>query len=169
MRLCLISIIVIVGLIGFACGESPVGRATGGEPSPATAPASPATAPASPATAPASPATAPAKEPAGGYEVSASDLLNEFENNAVAASGKYQGKDIRVNGSVSGVDFEVFTGDAYISLTSGGMFEMYEVWCMLDDVSQAGSVSSGDNVTVVGTFAGWDMLYATLEDCSIEK
>ena len=125
---------------------------------------------AEPAAAPrtAAPATAPTAAPAaGGFVVDASDFLEEFEENAVAATGKYKGQEVTVTGTVETIDFD-FMDNPYIAITGGGMFDFISVWCMIDDASQASGLNSDDDVTVVGTFDEWNIMYATLGKCSVK-
>ena len=112
----------------------------------------------------AAPPAAPAA--AGGFVVDVSDFLEEFDENAVAATGKYKGQEVTVTGTVKTIDFD-FMDNPYIAITGGGMFEMNAVWCMIDDASQSAGLNSGDNVMVVGTFKEWDMLDVTLDNCSV--
>ena len=132
-----------------------------GEPA---APAAPtATAPAAPKTA----APAAVAAPAGGFVVDVSDFLEEFDENAVAATGKYKGQEVTVTGTVSTIDFD-FMDNPYVAITGGGMFEMNAVWCMIDDASQSAGLNSDDDVTVVGTFKEWNTLNVTLGKCSVK-
>ena len=119
---------------------------------------------AAPVAAPMAPA-APAA--AGGFEVDASDFLKEFDDNAVGATGKYKGKEVTVTGTVETIDFD-FMDNPYIAVTGGGMFELIAVWCMINDASQSAGLSSGDNVTVVGTFKEWNVFIGTLGNCSVK-
>jgi len=104
---------------------------------------------------------------AGGYQVEASDFAKEFEDNAVVATEKYKGEMVTVTGTIETIDFD-FMGDPYISVTGGGMFELNSVWCMINDASQSTGLSSGDNVTVIGTFKEWELWIGTLDNCSVK-
>ena len=101
------------------------------------------------------------------YDVNASEFLNEFEENAVAAAGKYEGEVITVRGKVQTIDFDLM-GDAYVSVTGGGMFEFNSIWCMLSDASQSAGLNSGDDVAVTGRFEDWTVMIATLSDCLVK-
>jgi len=80
--------------------------------------------------------------------------------------GKYEGEVITVRGKVQTIDFDLM-GDAYVSVTGGGMFEFNSIWCMLSDGSQSAGLNSGDDVAVTGRFEDWTIMIATLSDCLV--
>ena len=100
------------------------------------------------------------------YELLASDFLKEFEDNAVIAQSRYVGKELTLEGIVETIDFD-WDDRPYISVTGGGVFELNSVHCMVSDVSQTEGLSQGSSVTVVGTFASWDVFTATVESCTV--
>ncbi len=51
-------------------------------------------------------AASAAPPPAGGFVVDVSDFLEEFDENAVAATGKYKGQEVTVTGTVETIDFD---------------------------------------------------------------
>ena len=97
--------------------------------------------------------------------ISAEDLVEEFNNNAVTATQKYSGLDLVIEGEVTAIDYD-FMGKPYVSVGSGDIFEMSTVWCMVSDVSDVGGLSVGDKVTVEGSFSEWDMIDVILKPCS---
>jgi hypothetical protein len=97
--------------------------------------------------------------------VKVKDIVAEFENNAVAATAKYQGQTFSVAGVVSKIDYD-YRNNPYVALGSGAAFEFYAVRCVLSDVSQTAHLSVGAEVTVEGTFSEWDYdVY--LNPCSV--
>ena len=109
--------------------------------------------------------TQPAAEPASTRTISAVDLVEEFNNNAVAATQKYSGLDLVVEGEVTAIDYD-FLGNPYVAVGSEGLFEFQTVWCMVSDVSDVAGFSVGDKVTVEGTFSEWDMIDVILKPCA---
>ena len=100
------------------------------------------------------------------YELSASDFIKEFEDNAVMAQVKYIGKEVTLDGIVETIDFD-WDDRPYISVTGGGDFELNSVHCMVSDVSQTEGLTQGSPVSVVGAFASWDVFTATVESCTV--
>ena len=109
--------------------------------------------------------TQPAAEPASTRTISAVDLVEEFNNNAVTATQKYSGLDLVIEGEVTAIDYD-FMGKPYVSVGSGDIFEMSTVWFMVSDVSDVGGLSVGDKVTVERSFSEWDMIDVILKPCS---
>ena len=160
---------ILIGMLSFSLVVATACAAEETKDAPAVAPKAPAAAPAAATKAPAAAPAAATKAPvaAGGFVVDASDFLEEFEKNAVAATGKYKDQEVTVTGTVETIDFD-FMDNPYIAITGGGMFEVNSVWCMIDDTSQSAGLDSGDDVTVVGTFKEWNILIGTLGNCSVK-
>lgn len=97
--------------------------------------------------------------------IAAVDLVEEFNNNAVAATQKYSGLDLVVEGEVTAIDYD-FLGNPYVAIGSGDLSEINTVWCMVSDVSDVAELSVGDSVTVEGTFSEWDGFDLVLKPCS---
>jgi len=102
------------------------------------------------------------------FELSVFSFLREFEDNAVVATTKFSDSFIKLDGSVESIDFDLF-GDPYIKLTSDLLsdFELKSVQCMLSDIGSVEDISSGDQISVYGTFSDWTLFTATVEDCSV--
>jgi hypothetical protein len=115
------------------------------------------------------PTAAPAAvaAPGGGFVVDASDFLEEFSKNNVAATGKYKGQEVTVTGTVETIDLDM-SNNPYIAVTGEGRFEGNSVWCMINDASQSAGLDRGDNVTVVGTFERWLLWSGILANCSVK-
>ena len=99
--------------------------------------------------------------------ISAVDLVEEFTNNAVAATQKYSGLDLVVEGEVTAIDYD-FLGNPYAAVGSGGLLEFQTVWCMVSDVSAVAGFSVGNKVTVEGVFSEWDAVDVILKPCSLQ-
>ena len=100
--------------------------------------------------------------PSADYNVTASDLLEEFQQNSVAATLKYQDKTIAVSGDVDGIGISAYTDEPYIYI--GGF---WSVWCYFptSGTSVVASLEHGGFVTVVGIFDGFQFTQIRLSDC----
>ncbi|MFC2105251.1 hypothetical protein ACFLS0_00615 [Candidatus Bipolaricaulota bacterium] len=101
------------------------------------------------------PPDVPINVPSADYNVTASDLLEEFQQNSVAATLKYQGKKIAVSGDIEQIGFSIWAPDTAYALlggASGGPLITGGVWCYFLDASDAASLAVGDFVTLVGEF-----------------
>ena len=98
--------------------------------------------------------------------IAAVELVEEFSANVVAASLKYDGKDLVVEGVVTAVDYD-WEGKPYVALGSGDWVEINTVSCMVSNVSGVAAISVGDKIEVQGTFSEWDGLDVVLKPCSI--
>lgn len=107
-----------------------------------------------------------APEPEEVISVSAIELYNQFENNAVAAKENYKGKTIQVTGTVDSID-EGFWGDLYITLKADEYgFSSVQCFFKKDQASTIASLSSGQTVTVKGSDPS-SSFNVTLQNCSI--
>jgi len=126
MKRILSPILVIGILLLSACGEP--------APSPST-------------TQPAAPAV---------IEISAAQLYEEYEANAIAADQKYKDKMLKVTGVVSSIDKDVL-GSPYVVLTGGGEYEVWGVQCTFSSAyePQLAKLTKGQVVTVTGKCKGY--------------
>jgi len=99
--------------------------------------------------------------------ISAIDLVEEFNNNAVTTTQKYSGQDLVVEGEVVVVNYDMF-GDPYIAIGSPELFGFNTVWCMVSGVSNVEGISTGDNARMQGTFFEWDGIDVILKPCALE-
>ena len=61
--------------------------------------------------------------------VSAGQLLNDYDNNEVAANQSYRGKIVEVSGTVKSIGES--WGSTYVAVGTGEDFELIDVWCYL--------------------------------------
>lgn len=107
-----------------------------------------------------------APEPEEVITISAVDLYNQFENNAIAAKENYKGKTIQVTGTVDSIE-EGFWGDLYVTLNADEYgFSSVQCFFKKDHASTLATLSSGQTVTVKGSDPDGG-LNVTLQDCSI--
>ncbi len=110
-------------------------------------------------------------QPANSAEVvniTASNLLIEFNENAVSASAKYMDFNLTVRGMVNDIGFD-WDNRPFVSLGSEDMLEYTTVRCLLSDTSQVSYLKPGTYITVEGSFKGWqDGLYVLLNPCSVK-
>lgn len=88
--------------------------------------------------------------------VTAQELYSAYEANEVAADAKYKGKVIEVSGVVDTIGKD-FLGTPYVTLTSGGRYEVWGVQCMFSnkDEPQLAQLSKGETVAVRGKCDGY--------------
>lgn len=90
-------------------------------------------------------------------QVTASEILAAYEANGLAAKETYEGKDLRISGTVDSVGDDI-TGTPYVALATGKTLSgLNVVQCMLerDQVSRASGLKAGDQVTLDGRGAGY--------------
>lgn len=81
-------------------------------------------------------------------EVTATQLIEDLEGNALAASNEYSGKRVTVTGSVSTID----ASGNYFSITGGDEFTLTSITINIDEsfVETVAGFSEGQDVTVTG-------------------
>lgn len=101
-------------------------------------------------------------------EVTASKLISDYEDNKVAADQKYEGKWLKVTGTISSIDTDI-GGDVYICLEDGSdAWSFTDVQCYFNDdsIDSVASLKNGNIVTVIGKCTGmsWNV---GLSDCEL--
>ena len=102
------------------------------------------------------------------YELTASNLVNDFNKDETAADKKYVNKVIAVKGKVSDVKLVPSTGQATVILDSGD--PLAAVTCSFYD-DEAGSlkeIKQGEAIVVKGKCTG-KLMDVVLNKCSIEN
>lgn len=96
-------------------------------------------------------------------DLTAAQLLAEYDENSVAADRKYEGKVVRVSGVLQNIG-EDLLGKLYITLDTGNPIS--SVQCFLDDayVDQVAELKKGQGVAVKGVCKG-KTINILLEDC----
>lgn len=101
-------------------------------------------------------------------KVSAADLIKAYDENEVSADSRYKGKKLEVTGIIGDIGKDVLD-DSYITLGSGGDFEIVSAQCYIkkDNLDAAAKLKKGDKITVVGKCNG-SSLNVILKDCTIK-
>lgn len=100
-------------------------------------------------------------------KINAWQLLSEYKSNEVAADQKYKGKILEVSGIVGDIKKDILD-DLYVTLGSGGRFEMQQVRCSFQKkyTERLASLRKHSRLTVRGRCKGL-MMNVMLEDCII--
>ena len=156
----LIASIMVLSLFG--CTEtSSKDDPTGNEPAASSTAAEPAEQTAEPA-------EAPQKEEAA-IEVTAKDMLQEYDENEVKADEKYRDKLVTVTGKINDVGKDILD-DAYVSVGTGDEYEFTTVQCYFSDegeLEKVGDLKKGEEITLTGTCDGLSM-NILLKDCVLK-
>jgi len=105
------------------------------------------------------------------YRVTVTEIINEFDDNKLAAKEKYKGSTIAVTGNVSSVDTSTSSSQLQVHLDGTWVSSWYGVLCYFpkgqkDDLLE---LSEGDRITVVGDYDRWNGLNAVwIKGCYIE-
>ena len=101
--------------------------------------------------------------------ISATELINAYNENEVKADKMYKGKIIEVNGIVDGIDSDM-DDKAVVRLSDGDEFSIYTVSCSIDDENQdkACELKKGENVTIIGKADGEVIGMPFIKDCKIK-
>jgi len=91
----------------------------------------------------------PATSSSSSDSISAEDLYAEFDSDREAASSKYKGKTITVNGRVDKISTGS-SGNSYVILKSSS--SIFGVQCIFDGSSSLSGQREGDRVTLRGEF-----------------
>lgn len=101
-------------------------------------------------------------------EVSAAQIVKDFEDNELAADQKYSGKVIQVSGVVEKIDTDLFNEDDYIlRIGTQDDWDFLTVDCRGISQEKLANLDVGANVTVVGDFSDGGDLGVQLESCRL--
>lgn len=160
--------VIPIGLVGLVVIFSALGGG-GDNADPAASTDEATTAAAEEAAAPAADKTTEAPKPkAKPVKVSAADLLKEFEDNELAGDTKYEGKTLKVTGSVNKIDTDVWDDDKYIlRIGTGSDYDILTVNCNGMSKKELATLTAGDEVTVIGKFDDGGDLGVELKKCAL--
>ena len=101
--------------------------------------------------------------------ISATELINAYNENEVKADKMYKGKIVEVNGIVDGIDSGI-DDKAIVRLSDGEEFSFDNVQCCIDDENQdkACELEKGQNVTIIGEASGEIAGTPFIKDCKIK-
>lgn len=95
--------------------------------------------------------------------VTARKLWAEYDENEVAADGKYKGKTIEVTGEI--LEIRKTLGSAYVDLDVG--LPIVSVSCEMRDEKSLAQLRKGAAITIIGNGAG-KVINPQLDDCTIK-
>lgn len=147
-------LVVIVGIIGAAAGLNGSNQGTDGSDSSASGAQTEE--------------SGSAEEAA--VEVSAVDLINAYDENAVSADSQYKDKTLKITGTVSSIGVDV-ADRAYIMLKDeNDPYAILGVQCYFeeDQKDSLTSLKEGDTVTVIGTCEG-QVVSVSVKNCQITE
>ena len=101
--------------------------------------------------------------------ISATELINAYNENEVKADKMYKGKIVEVNGIVDGIDSDI-SDKAVVRLSNGDEFSFDDVICYIDNDNQnkACELEKGQNVTIIGKADGEIAGTPCIKDCKIK-
>ena len=101
--------------------------------------------------------------------ISATELINAYNENEVKADKMYKGKIVEVNGIVDGIDSDM-DDKAVVRLSDGDKFSIYTVSCYIDDENQdnACELKKGEDVTIIGKADREIIGEPVIKDCKIK-
>ena len=101
--------------------------------------------------------------------ISATELINAYNENEVKADKMYKGKIVEVNGIVDAIDSGI-DDKAIVRLSDGDEFSFDNVQCCIDDENQdkACELKKGENVTIIGKADGEIAGTPFIKDCKIK-
>jgi len=102
------------------------------------------------------------------YVLSANALFNEYDKNSVAADAKYEGKIVKVSGTIQSIGKDIID-TAYLVIGGSGFLD--GVQCMLPRGQEGlvASVSKGQYVTLKGKVSGQIMGNVIVNNCSFSN
>jgi predicted nucleic acid-binding Zn ribbon protein len=111
---------------------------------------------------------APAKPAIEYIEISATELIDAYDANEVAADKKYKGQWLSVSGTVKSIG--VTLGSTYVTLVKDGEWSLTDVQCFVtkDTIDAVSELLEGDIVTFQGKCGG-KSLNISLNDSIIAK
>ncbi len=101
------------------------------------------------------------------YELTADQLIADYDANEISADEKYKGKYVKVTGIVESIGKDILD-DAYITMgESDKTFSWVQAYFKDNvEISKAGKLSEGDKVVVIGRVTG-GTLNVLMSDCVI--
>lgn len=104
---------------------------------------------------------------AAAIEVTATELINAYEENEVKANKMYKGKELEVNGIISNIGETL--GKKYVSLKVSNNKTLTRVQCMFPDeeTEKLAELKKFDDVTIIGICEGCS-INVVLENCKIK-
>lgn len=101
-------------------------------------------------------------------EVSPVDLHTAYQENEIAADAKYDGKLVKITGTVNNIGKDILD-DVYLTIDTGEYLQ--EIQCYFSDSEQIDAVATlktGDTVTLIGRCSGLSITNVIIKDCEIQ-
>ena len=102
------------------------------------------------------------------YYLTATELIEEVNENGVAADNKYEDKIIQVTGKIRSIDSDI-AGRSYITFDNdNNKYDIVSIQCYFDknDIEQIVNLKPDETVTVYGTYKN-RTLNVSLKNCQI--
>ena len=102
-------------------------------------------------------------------EVTAKELLKEYDDNEVKADETYRDKLVTVTGIINDIGKDVLD-DTYVAVGTGDDYEFTTVQCYFSDegeLAKVGDLEKGAEITVTGTCDGLS-INVLLKDCVLK-
>jgi|GEM_PF-6787712 len=109
-----------------------------------------------------------AKPKSGAINVSAADLVKDYQRNETAADEKYKGNDIAVTGKVDSYSFYSVDDDINIYLDAGGT-DAVSCYLDLDEKENVFFLKKGQKVTLQCEGDGKLSVYPHLKNCKVQN
>ena len=100
--------------------------------------------------------------------VTAVDLYNLYESNALKADNAYKGKFVRVTGKVSKVDQDILSKKPYVKLFSSSYVDFVYVYFKESEMDKIANLENGKTITIVGLCEGKSVVSVTIKDSFFE-
>ena len=105
-------------------------------------------------------------------EISAKELINEYQKNEIKANDMFKGKRLRVTGYVaefSQAEGMVFSDSYYIYIDYGNVYDFNNISCYLNDssVEKAIELKKGDKIVIEGNCTGFSFSNVKMSSCDI--
>lgn len=100
-------------------------------------------------------------------EIAAADLFAAYNENEVAADSKYEGKKLKITGTINNIGTDILD-NVYITLDTGEV--LYSVQCYFkdgDEEAKVADLKKGDTVTLIGVCEGMS-LNVIMKRCEIQ-
>ncbi len=101
------------------------------------------------------------------FEITASDLAQEYKANEVSADEKFKNKKVAVFGTVEQIGKDVLD-NPYISF-SGEFLQSVTCYFSKDDIKTISQISKGDKITIIGECTGLTLTNVVIQDCKISE
>ena len=100
-------------------------------------------------------------------EITAAELMAEYDANEVAADMKYRNKWVVITGEIGSIS-EVL-GRKYVSLAEGGLLPVSRVHCHFENrhADQLVELRKGQEVRLRGNVDGYDIGNVTISNCTV--